>query len=126
MSSNRILNGRRPTASPLTVGQRELLRIGIPLLATILLLVPLCSMDVTIQPYSDANRGIDERYEPASNLIRINLPYFVGSVAAGNTTHGRGVAWIFNDTLRFKDPVNSVDASVNIGLGDPIFHTLVG
>ncbi|MFW9887590.1 MAG: FG-GAP repeat domain-containing protein, partial [Candidatus Thorarchaeota archaeon] len=126
MNSNHIMSGRRPTASPLTVGQRELLRIGIPLLAVILLLVPLYSMDGTIQPFSDTERGIDERYEPASNLIRINLPYFVESVAAGNTTYGRGVAWIFNDTLRFKDPVNLVDASVNIGLGGAIFQTLIG
>ncbi|MFW9912400.1 MAG: FG-GAP repeat domain-containing protein, partial [Candidatus Thorarchaeota archaeon] len=100
--------------------------MGIPLLAVILLMVPLCSTNVTIQPFSDTDRGIDERYEPAANLIRINLPYFVETVAAGNTTHGRGVTWIFNDTLRFKDPVNSVDASVNIGLGDPIFRTLIG
>jgi hypothetical protein len=126
MNSNRKLSGRRPTARPFTAGQRELLRIGIPLVAVILLLVPLCSTDVTVQPFSEEDRRIDERYESASNLIRVNLPYFVDSVAAGNTTHGRGVAWIFNDTLRFRDPVNLVDASVNIGFGDPIFHTLIG
>ncbi|MGD9381906.1 MAG: hypothetical protein PVI03_05620, partial [Candidatus Thorarchaeota archaeon] len=111
MNSNRFLNGRRPTARPCTAGQRELLRIGLPLIAVVLLLVPLCSTDITVQPFLDRNRIVDERFESASNLIRINLPYFVESVAAGNTTHGRGVAWIFNDTLRFKDPVNLVDAS---------------
>ncbi|MHA2210636.1 MAG: hypothetical protein ACXABV_15885, partial [Candidatus Thorarchaeota archaeon] len=126
MNSNRVMSGRRPTARPFTAGQRELLWIGIPLLAIVLLMVPMCSTDVTIQPFSEDNRRIDERHESASNLIRVNLPYFVESVAAGNTTHGRGVAWIFNDTLRFKDPVNLVDASVNIGLGDPFFHTLIG
>ncbi|MHA2321442.1 MAG: FG-GAP repeat domain-containing protein, partial [Candidatus Thorarchaeota archaeon] len=126
MNSKTILNGRRPTARPCTAGQRELLRIGLPIIAVILLLMPLCSTDVTIQLFTDTDNRVDERYESASNLIRINLPYFVESVAAGNTTHGRGVAWIFNDTLRFKDPVNLVDASVNIGLGDPFFHTLIG
>ncbi|MFX1472138.1 MAG: FG-GAP repeat domain-containing protein [Promethearchaeota archaeon] len=79
-----------------------------------------------MQLYTDTNNRVDGRYEPASNLIRVNLPYFVPSVATGNTTYGRGVAWIYNDTLRFKDPVNLIDASVNIGLGDPMFYTLTG
>ncbi|MHA2067872.1 MAG: FG-GAP repeat domain-containing protein, partial [Candidatus Thorarchaeota archaeon] len=126
MNSNRILNSRRPTARTFTRGQRELLRIGIPLIAVILLLVPISSIDVTTQASSESHSRGEEQYELASNLIRINLPYFVESVAVGNTTYGRGVVWIFNDTLRFKDPVNLVDASVNIGLGDPIFHTLIG
>ncbi|MHA2207936.1 MAG: hypothetical protein ACXABV_02090, partial [Candidatus Thorarchaeota archaeon] len=126
MNSKTTLNGRRPTARQCTAGQRELLRIGLPIIAVILLLMPLCSTDVTIQLFTDTDNRVDERYEPASNLIKINLPYFVESVAAGNTTHGRGVAWIFNDTFRFKDPVNLVDASVNIGAGFPFFHTLIG
>ncbi|MHA1934658.1 MAG: FG-GAP repeat domain-containing protein [Candidatus Thorarchaeota archaeon] len=126
MKRKRTVSSFRPIDRQYTKSQTELLRIGLPLIAIILFLVPMCTTDVTIQTSTDSSIGVDERYEPASNLIRINLPYFVESVAAGNTTHGRGVAWIFNDTLRFKDPVNLVDASVNIGLGDPFFHTLIG
>jgi len=119
-------NGRRPTARACNKGQRELLRIGLPLLLVIILVLPICCTNVGQQTSTSRNNVIDEHFEPSSNLIRINLPYYVHSVAAGNTTHGRGVAWIFNGTLRFRDPINLVDASVDIGMGSVFHQTLIG
>ncbi|MFW9944322.1 MAG: FG-GAP repeat domain-containing protein, partial [Candidatus Sifarchaeia archaeon] len=126
MSETRPYHGRRPSARLCNRGQRELLRIGVPLVVLVFFLLPIFSTNYTVWTPAGRSGTVDEQFEPSSNLIRVNLPYFVESVAAGNTTHGRGVAWIFNDTLRFRDPVNLVDAAVNIGLGDPIFHTLIG
>ncbi|MHA2352593.1 MAG: FG-GAP repeat domain-containing protein, partial [Candidatus Thorarchaeota archaeon] len=126
MKKNRTVSNYRPIVKPFTKNQRELLQVGLPLVIVILLFMPMCVTDSTNHPNANSNIEIDERYEPSSNLIGINLPYYVNSIAVGNTTHGRGVAWIFNDTLRFKDPVNLVDASVNIGFGDPLYQTLIG
>jgi len=119
-------NGRRPTACACNKGQRELLRIGLPLLLVIILVLPICCTNVGQQTSTSRNNVIDEHFEPSSNLIRVNLPYYVHSVAAGNTTHGRGVAWVFNGTLRFRDPINLVDASVDIGMGSVFHQTLIG
>ncbi|MFQ5832579.1 MAG: hypothetical protein ACE5H4_07745, partial [Candidatus Thorarchaeota archaeon] len=126
MATDLVPTGRRPIARACSRGQRELLRIGLPLVVVIFLLIPLFSTPGLLQPQTERISLVDGPSAPATNLIRVNLPYYVHSVAAGNTTHGRGVAWIFNDTLRFKDPVNLVDASVNIGIGDPVLNTLIG
>jgi hypothetical protein len=126
MMKNRTQSSFRPYAKQCTRSQRELLKIGLPLIVVILLMMSMGVRDNTNHPYANSNNEVEKRYELGSNLIGVNLPYYVNSVAAGNTTHGRGVVWIFNDTLRFKDPVNLVDASVNIGIGSPFFHTLIG
>ncbi|MFW9800601.1 MAG: hypothetical protein ACFFD9_09205, partial [Candidatus Thorarchaeota archaeon] len=126
MTTDWIYTGRRPIARMCSRGQRESLRIGLPLVLVVFLLVPLFSATGPPQPQAERDDLVDGTFEPASNLIRVNLPYFVESVATGNTTHGRGVAWIFNDTLRFKDPVSQVDASVSIGVGTVFFDTLIG
>ena len=126
MTTNRTVSSFKPTVKPITRNQKELLQIGLPLVIVILLFMPMYVSDSTIHPYANSPGEVDKRYETSSNLIGVNLPYYVNSIAAGNTTYGRGVAWIFNDTLRFKDPVNLVDASVNIGIGNPFFNTLIG
>ncbi|MFX1605987.1 MAG: hypothetical protein ACFFDD_08760, partial [Promethearchaeota archaeon] len=126
MMKKRTASNFKPSVKPFTKNQRELLQIGLPLVVVILLFMPMCVTDGTNHPYANSNNEADKRYESSSNLIGVNLPYYVPSIAAGNTTYGRGVAWIFNDTLRFKDPVNLVDASVNIGIGNPFFQTLIG
>ncbi|MFX1559565.1 MAG: FG-GAP repeat domain-containing protein, partial [Promethearchaeota archaeon] len=126
MMKKRTVSNFKPSVKPFTKNQRELLQIGLPLVVVILLFMPMCVTDGTNHPYANSSNEADKRYESSSNLIGVNLPYYVPSIAAGNTTYGRGVAWIFNDTLRFKDPVNLVDASVNIGIGNPFFQTLIG
>jgi hypothetical protein len=126
MIRKRTVSNFRPKVQPCTKNQRELLKIALPLVVVILLFMPMCMTESTTQSSSYSNIEVDERHELGSNLIDINLPYYVNSVAVGNTTHGRGVVWIFNDTLRFRDPINLVDASVNIGVGAPFYNTLIG
>ncbi|UCH03629.1 MAG: hypothetical protein JSW05_08495, partial [Candidatus Thorarchaeota archaeon] len=122
----RPYHGRRPSARACTRSQRESLRIGVPLIVLFFFLIPLLSTDIVHRTPTEWTSRVDEQFEPSSNLIRVNLPYYVHSVAAGNTTHGRGVAWVFNGTLRFKDPINLVDDSVDIGMGYVYHETLVG
>ncbi|MFW9806261.1 MAG: hypothetical protein ACFFFK_05980 [Candidatus Thorarchaeota archaeon] len=126
MTKNRTVSSFRPIAKPITKNQKEFLQIGLPLVIVILLFMPMCVSDSMIHPNANATGEVEKRYETSSNLIGVNLPYYVNSIAVGNTTYGRGIAWIYNDTLRFKDPVNLVDASVNIGVGTPFFNTLIG
>ncbi|MFW9811507.1 MAG: Ig-like domain-containing protein [Candidatus Thorarchaeota archaeon] len=126
MMKNRTVSSFRPCVKPFSKNQRELLQIGLPLVVVMLLFTSLCSIDVSNNSSVISINEIEGQFEPASNLVGVNLPYYVPSVAAGNTTHGRGVVWIFNDTLRFRDPINIVDASVNIGLGNPLHNTLIG
>lgn len=68
----------------------------------------------------------DGSMAPASNLIRVKLPYPVESVAVGTTPQGSGYAYIHEGIIRFKDPITLNNDSLTIPSGDVFHQTLTG
>ncbi len=69
---------------------------------------------------------IETGYSTASNFIRVKLPYQVYSIALGTIPIGSGFAYVHEETIRFKDPINQLNDSLLIGPGGVFHETLTG
>jgi len=116
----------KPTTREVTGRHSQVLKWSIVFITIIFLLLP--SSDVSmVQPIGTVDVIPEEAsYSAASNFIRVKLPYQVFSFAPGTTPIGSGFAFVHEDTIRFKDPINQLDDSLFIGLGDAFYDTLTG
>ncbi|UCE10990.1 MAG: VCBS repeat-containing protein, partial [Candidatus Thorarchaeota archaeon] len=122
-SQNRVDN--KSTVCMYSKGTVTVVKMSLFLLVMTLIVLPIsCSYSeqesVTLHVTNPS-----EQFMPASNLIRLDLPYDVKFMAAGNTSLGRGVVWVHEGLIRFKDPVGLIDSSIPISDGTVFHETLV-
>ena len=101
-------------------------KLGILIFIMLLMLTSTSGTDPDHKAKPRSPVSLDNTLEPASNLIKVKLPYSVNSIAAGTIPLGSGFAYIHEETIRFKDPVNLLNDSEPIGIGFVYDHTLKG
>ncbi len=117
-------SNRRPIARQYS--KQDVLAVKLGFLAFLLLL--LAAPLFATSPISEGARATpvlnDGYMTPASNLIKVKLPYPVESIAVGTTPQGSGYAYVHEDTIRFKDPITLSNDSLVIS-GGYVFHDFV-
>jgi hypothetical protein len=116
----------RPIARDYSGRHSYLLKWSVIFTTVLLLMIPSSDRCMTQPIETEDVSPIDTSDSMASNFIKVKLPYQVQSIAAGTIPIGSGFAYVYADTIRFKDPVNQLNASLSIGLGDVFHNTLTG
>ncbi len=116
----------RPTVREVSGSHSQLLKWSVVFITILFLLIPASDVSM-VQPVSIEDAiPMDNSFSTSSNFIRVKLPYQVFSFAPGTIPIGSGFAFVHGDTIRFKDPINQLDDSLSIGLGDAFYETLTG
>ncbi|MFW9957075.1 MAG: hypothetical protein ACFFCT_03300 [Candidatus Odinarchaeota archaeon] len=116
----------RPIAREYSGRHSYLLKWSVIFVTVLLLMVPSSDMGMVRPIDTEDVSPMDTSYSTASNFIRVKLPYQVFSIAPGNIPIGSGFAYVHEETIRFKDPINQLNDSLSIGLGDVFHETLTG
>ncbi len=116
----------RPTAREYSGRHSSIVKLSVVFITLIFLLVPSSDMGVVQPMEGDYITPIDSGFSTSSNFIRVKLPYQVYSIALGTVPIGSGFAYVHDDTIRFKDPINQLNDSLFIGEGDVFHETLTG
>ena len=103
-----------------------LLRAGVILITSLLLLSSFSTPVATPQVATDEPTPVEGAFAEASNFIRVDLPYPVYSIAVGNTSQGPGFVHVQGSLLKFRNPVTSVDDNMSVGPGTVVHETLTG
>lgn len=119
-------SSRRPIARQYSKQDVLVVKLGFLAFLLLLLAAPL----LATSPISEGARATpmlnDGYMTPASNLIKVKLPYPVESIAVGTTPQGSGYAYVHGDTIRFKDPITLTNDSLVISGGYVFHNTLTG
>ena len=119
-------SGFRPIVKEYSGGQYRFLKWSVVLIMMLLLLMPTPDRGI-LQPTDQGDVvPIDTSFSTASNFIRVSLPYQVQSIAPGTIPIGSGFAYVYGETIRFKNPINQLNDSLLVGLGDVYHDTLTG
>jgi hypothetical protein len=116
----------RPIARDCSGSQFQLLKWGVIFSIIFLLMVPSSHPSIAQSVKREDVSPVDTSYSTSSNFISVKLPYQVQSIAPGTIPIGTGFAYVYTDTIRFKDPVNQLNDSLPIGLVDVFHDTLTG
>ncbi len=116
----------RPIAGDTSRGGSFILKWSVVFITLLFLSVPTPDR-VLVQPMMPQDAiSIQDQSDTASNFIGVKLPYPVFSIAPGEIPIGSGFAYIHDETIRFKDPINQLNDSESIGPGDVLHETLIG
>jgi hypothetical protein len=116
----------RPVVREVSGGNFHLLKWSVVFITLLFLSVPTPDQ-VIVQPMMPQDAiSIQDQFDVASNFIGVKLPYPVFSIAPGEIPIGTGFAYIHDETIRFKDPINQLNDSETIGPGDVLHETLIG
>ncbi|NHI89313.1 MAG: hypothetical protein EAX87_07305 [Candidatus Thorarchaeota archaeon] len=116
----------RPTVKEYAGRHASILKWSLVLITITFLLISSSDTGMVQPKEGDDVNPIESSFSTSSNFIRVKLPYQVYSIAPGVIPIGSGFAYVHEDTIRFKDPVNQLNDSLYIGMGDTFYETLTG